>query len=283
MGRLIKTISKEKNIHAYFADLKDIAMVFQENHKTNIISTTILSRAFTSVILLSGNLKNDSDILSMEWKCTGPVKNIFVETRGDGSVRGYIEETSLSVIDGTIINGTLLAEKYIGLGEIVTKRYSQSALPYSSITLIETGEIAEDVAIYLNQSLQIYSAINIGSSINCKNEMESLGGILVMAMPNTNKNDIDKMYNTFLEIKSMTNILKNGRIDELVSEYSKKLNLEILDEKKIFFNCNCNYDKINNLIRSFNKDDINNLLNDKDKIEVACQFCGKIYILDYIG
>jgi len=280
LGRLIRTISKDRNIHSYFADLKDVAITFQESHKTNIISTTILSRALVSVVLLSGNLKNDSDILSMEWKSTGPVKNIFVEVKGNGLVRGYIEERALNLIDGTIINGTLLAEKYIGLGEIVTKRYSQNGRPYNSITLIETGEIAEDVAIYLNQSLQIDSTINIGSSINGKNEVESLGGILVMAMPNTTKDDIDKIYNTFLNIESMTSILKNGKIDELVSEYSKELNLEILDEKKISFNCSCNYDKINNLIKSFNDEDIGTLLNEEGKIEVACQFCGKIYTLN---
>jgi len=281
LGKLIRTISKDRNIHAYFADLKDVAMVFQQNHKTNIISTTILSRAFTSIVLLSGNLKNNSDILSMEWKCTGPVKNIFVEARGDGTVRGYIEEASLNLIDGALVDGNLLAEKYIGLGEIVTKRYSQNGKPYSSITLIETGEIAEDVSIYLNQSLQIDSTINIGVSINGKNGIESCGGLLVMAMPNTSKDDIDKIYNTFLNIKSMTNVLKNDKIDKLVSKYSKELNLEILDTKKISFNCNCNYDKIENLIKSFSNEDINSLLNEEDKIEVACQFCGKIYTLNY--
>ncbi len=280
MGRLIRTLSKDKNIHAYFADLKDVAKVFQENHKTNIISTTILSRVATAVVLLSGNLKNDSDIFSMQWKCTGPAKNIFVEARGDGSVRGYIEETDLPLLDGSIANGSLLANEYIGLGEIVTNRYAKNGKPYSSITLIETGEIAEDVAIYLNQSLQIDSTINIGSSINNKNEIESCGGVLVMALPNTSKEDIDKIYDAFLNVGSITNILKSDGIDEIVSKYAKELDLEILDEKEISFRCNCNYEKISNLINSFSKEEIDTLLNEQGKIEVSCQFCGKIYTLD---
>ncbi len=132
-----------------------------------------MARAVTSVILLSGNLKNDTDVLSMQWKCRGLAHGIFVEARGNGTVRGYIEETNLPLLDGSIKDGTLLANEYIGLGEIITNRYAKNGKPYSSVTLIESGEIAEDVAIYLNQSLQIDSTINIGSSINGNNDIDN--------------------------------------------------------------------------------------------------------------
>ena len=195
---LITTISKTKNIHGYYARVKSSLTDAQNKHKMNIISTTIFSRAMIATTLLSGNLKNKKDYLSILWNCTGPVNKIFCEATHEGNIRGYIENTDLQFIKESTYDNNIKAEPYIGFGEIIVSRNSfDNRPPYNSVVVIETGEIAQDISLYLDQALQIQSALKIGFSVNNSNEIETAGGILFMALPGASESELMDIYHAF--------------------------------------------------------------------------------------
>ena len=255
---LITLLSKEKKIHGYIAVLKNSAIAIQKSHSMNIISSAIFSRALVGGVLLSGNLKNTHDSLSLRWNCNGPVKSIFVEANANGEVKGYIGENNLQLIEKSVLGNTILSEPYIGFGELTLTRHSDfSKVPYNSLTVIETGEIAEDISIHLQQSLQIESALKIGLSIDNNNNIETCGGILFMAMPNCSNEEIKTLHKAFDEVVSLTDILKKSD-DNLNSiiEHFKPLDLEIISKRNINFYCNCNMSKIKKILKSLKKEDL---------------------------
>ena len=162
-------MSKNKNVHGYYVNIKNSLKDAQKRHNMNIISTSIFSRAMIATSLLSGNLKNQSDYLSIAWDCTGPIGKIFCEANYEGNIRGYIGKTDLQFINDTIFENNIKAEPYIGFGEIIVSRNSfDNRPPYNSVVVIETGEIAQDISLYLDQVLQIQSALKIGFSVKAK-------------------------------------------------------------------------------------------------------------------
>ncbi len=280
--RLITLLSKEKKIHGYITVAKDSARALQNNHRMNIVSTALFSRALASCILLSGNLKNDKDSLSLSWNCSGPARSIYVEANGEGKVRGYIGENNLTLIEKSISGDSILAEPYIGFGDLTLRRDSAySKTPYSSVTVIETGEIASDISIHLEQSMQIESALKIGLSIDNENNIEICGGLLFMAMPGCKKEDIDILHKVFEEIGSLTELLKISDDNfSSVIDLFKPLGMEIISERRISFSCGCNENKIKNVLKSLKKEDIAEYYNDENKIEANCQYCGRKYIFN---
>ena len=275
---LITTISRNKNVHGYYASIKNSLKDAQKRHNMNIISSSIFSRAMIATSLLSGNLKNQTDYLSVTWNCTGPISKIFCEANYEGNVRGYIGENNLQFIENSIYNDNIKAEPYIGFGEIIVSRNSfDDRPPYNSVVVIETGEIAQDISLYLDQALQIQSALKIGFSVNKFNKIEVAGGILFIAMPGASKSELLDVYHTFESIGSLTEVLKSN-VSNINIQF-KKLGLEVINIKKIRFKCTCNKLVIKGILKGLSKKELKKYIIDKDKIEVACQYCGKKYNL----
>lgn len=275
---LITTLSKNKNIHGYYTSIKNSLIDAQKKHNLNIISTSIFSRAMIGTILLSGNLKNRRDYLSVAWNCTGPIGKIFCEANYEGNIRGYVGEANLQFIKDSIYNNNIKAEPYIGFGEIVVSRNSfDDRPPYNSVVVIETGEIAQDISLYLDQGLQIQSALKIGLSVNKNNKIEVAGGILFMAMPGASKNELLDVYHTFESIGSLTDVFKSN-VSNINIQF-KKLGLEVINIKSIRYKCTCNKYIIKGILKGLNKKELEKYLIDTDNIEVACQYCAKKYNL----
>jgi molecular chaperone Hsp33 len=232
---LLSTQSKNNNVQGYFVNLKNSASIAQEKLSLNLISTAIFSRALTASVLLSGNLKNKSDVFSLIWNCSGPAKKIVTESSFEGFVRGYIEDPDLLYIEGSSIDGNIKAEPYIGFGEILISRTTTDSRPqYHEKVVIETGEIAQDISIYLGQNLKIQSALKIGLSIDDRNKIETCGGILLVASQKTSEYELNDIYQTFNSITSLTEIL-NKDISQVYNIFNK-LKLDISNARKFLIN-----------------------------------------------
>lgn len=273
---LISAISKDKLVYSYITILDNTIKEMQKRHNLNIVSQTIISRAITGGVLLSGNLKNQGDTLVFNWNCTGDVKKIVVEVKYNGEVRGYIENPNLPFIERSFINGNIKAEPYIGFGELTISRFTHTNNPpYHSVVPIVAGEIAEDLTLYIQQSLQIESALKIGLSIDKDNNLEVCGGILFTAYPETSEKKIKEINKKFEEMGSFTDLLKQKNFN--YNNIFEELDLKVFSEKDIYFKCNCNINQIKGFLKKLSKDDIKEFIEDNGKIRIDCKYCGTHY------
>lgn len=277
--KLLTAISKNNRVNCYICDVTQTVREIQKKQNLNIISSAILSRAVAATVLLSGNLKNSSDLLTVQWKCSGPVKSMVIEANYEGEVRAFIGENQLSYIDNTRNDNGLSSNLYIEVGEIIVSRKTfDNRSPYFSVTPIENGEIAEDISIYLKNSLQIESAINLALSIDKNNFIETCGGLLLMALPGALDKEIDDIKEVFFSIESLTSLFKENFDDiNLINKKFDKLKLNVLSSKNIKFKCRCNRESIFNFIKGLPQDDFISLITDDGLIHATCQFCGMEY------
>ena len=140
---------------------------------------------------------------------------------------------------------------------------------------MRTGEIAQDISLYLDQAFQIQSALKIGFSVSKDNEIESAGGLLLMAMPGATKEELNKIYDSFNDLGSLTDILKKENKE--INDLFMKLGLEIINVKKMNHACLCSRLKIINILKSLDQDELKKFMAEESKIETECQYCSEKY------
>lgn len=75
-------------------------------------------------------------------------------------------------VGGALGQGVMTIIKDMGLKE-----------PYSGQTILQTGEIAEDLTYYFATSEQVPSSVGLGVLMNKDNTVKCAGGFIVQVMP----------------------------------------------------------------------------------------------------
>ena len=272
---IITAISQKGNLVGYFTSIKNCATQVQTAHQMNNVSTAVFARALTASILLSGNLKNPDDRLAMTWDCNGPVKKLCIETDGAGNIRGFIENSQLEFIERSVQDGEFSTEPYIGFGELNVSRETGNSAPYQSVVVIETGEIAQDLSLFLEQSLQIQSAVNIALSVDKNNQILCAGGLMLMGLPGVTEEEIKNMYDEFQKITNLTDILCKD--EQAIFEMFNSLDMDIIGTRSVQFNCKCSSDKVKNVLKSLKPEDLQEFLSENGCYETSCRYCGAQY------
>jgi molecular chaperone Hsp33 len=152
-------------------------------------------------------------------------------------------------------------------------------VPYHSVSVIESGEIAHDMAVYIDQSLQIKNAINIGLEISPDSSIVVCGGILLMAMPGATEDEINTVFDKFNGIKSFTRLLKEAITDEdkFCRELLDTFGLKEMSSKPIQFSCHCDSASIEKMLHGLSPEMLDEYKDDDGHITAVCQYCGKEY------
>ncbi|MBU2429710.1 MAG: Hsp33 family molecular chaperone HslO, partial [Proteobacteria bacterium] len=118
----------------------------QANHELGPLETLILGQGYIAAGLLSSSLKAKNDRISMNIKCSGPVKGLDVESNVFGEVRGYLKTPHIEVENPDRIKylSTLYGAGFLTM----TKYLDNTPHPYSGQVALEYGSIAEDLANY---------------------------------------------------------------------------------------------------------------------------------------
>lgn len=221
-------------------------------------------------------LKGDKDILTLIIKGTGPAKGVTVTADSKGNVKGYpinpwvvIPANSKGKLDvaGALGSGVLTVIKDMGLKE-----------PYSGQVDLQTSEIAEDLTYYFATSEQVPSAVGLGVLMSHENTVKQAGGFIIQLMPFTSDETIAKLEENLSKVDSVTSLLDKGLTpEELLRTVLEGFDVEINDTMPVQFHCDCSKEKVEKVLISIGRKDLQEMINDGKDVEVNCQFCNKNY------
>ncbi len=169
-----------------------------------------------------------------------------------GHVKGYVNHPEVMLppkngkldVGGALGQGILNVIKDMGLKE-----------PYSGQTVLQTGEIAEDLTYYFAASEQIPSSVGLGVLMNRDNTVCCAGGFIVQVMPFVEETVLRQLEGNIAGMKSVTAMLDKGHSpEEMLSQ--------VLSGKAII---------------SIGKKEIEDMIADGKPIEVKCHFCNTAY------
>ena len=276
MDYIVRATAANAQIRAFAATTRDLVEKARQAHDTSPVVSAGLGRLLTGGVMMGSMLKVEKDVLTLQVSGDGPVKGMTVTADSQGNVKGYainpsvcLPPNSLGKLDvgGAIGQGSLRVIKDMGLKE-----------PYIGQTVLQTGEIAEDLTYYFAASEQVPSSVGLGVLMEKNNTVKQAGGFIIQLMPFADDEVIAKLEKNLSAFSSVTTVLNEGKSpEEMLEILLKDLNLSITDTMPCRFYCNCDKRRVEKAIISIGKKDIEEMINEGKEIEVNCQFCNSSY------
>jgi len=274
---LIRGITKDKCIRFFAVRANEVVNEAIKIHKLSYTNSIILGRTLIAGLLMSKDLKNKNDLLTIKFAGDGPAGDFLVTATGDNTIKGYTNNPSYEIdLDKTKV---FKASDAVGKGVLNIIRSIGDSKPYIGQTNIISGEIAEDIAYYYSQSEQIPTAIQLGVLMNDDATVKQAGGFLVQLMPNTPEHIIDKLEDNIKKLPNFSDLLDmDYSIEELINNFVLKGFLtEITENHGVKYECNCSRERFSKGLSLLGKDEIAQLIEDNETINAECHFCNKSY------
>lgn len=274
---IVRATAANAQIRAFAATTRELVETARKAHDTSPVVTAALGRLMTGGVMMGTMLKGDKDLLTLQVSGNGPLKGMTVTADGKGNVKGYAIEPQTMLppsaarkldVGGAVGQGFLRVIKDMGLKE-----------PYVGQTLLQTGEIAEDLTYYFATSEQVPSSVGLGVLMEKDNTVKQAGGFIVQLMPFTEDKVIASLEQNLAELTSVTKVLDEGKTpEEMLGLLLKGLDMEIVDTMPVQFYCNCDKKRVEKAIISLGKKEIQEMISDNKSIEVNCHFCNTSYV-----
>ena len=145
-------------------------------------------------------------------------------------------------------------------------------------TILQTGEIGDDLTYYFANSEQVPSSVGLGVLMEKDNTVKCAGGFIVQVMPFVEEKVLEQLEENISNIHSVTALLEQGHTPEsLLQEVLKGMDIEITDTLPTQFYCDCSKTKIEKAIISIGEKEIKEMIDEGKDIEVKCHFCNTAY------
>ena len=272
---IVRAAAANTQIRAFAAVTTELVEEARQRHGTSPVATAALGRLLTGGVMMGSMMKNEDDVLTIQINCSGQIGGLTVTADSQGKVKGYVHNPDVMLppkngkldVGGALGQGVLTVIKDMGLKE-----------PYSGQTILQTGEIAEDLTYYFATSEQVPSSVGLGVLMEKDNTVRCAGGFIVQVMPFIEDKVLEKLEQNIQNIQSVTSMLDNGHTpEEMLGHVLEGLDLEITDTLPARFHCNCSKERIEKAIISIGKKEIQSMIDDGKEVEVKCHFCNTAY------
>lgn len=221
-------------------------------------------------------MKNDTDILTLQIKCNGPIQGLTVTADVKGNVKGYVENPNVMLPPSK--KGKLDVAAALDLGVLSVIKDMGLKEPYAGQTILTTSEIAEDLTYYFATSEQVPSSVGLGVLMEKDNTVKQAGGFIVQVMPFVEDAMVDKLEANINKIDSVTSMLDQGYTPEKILEtVLEGMEVEYTDTMPAKFTCNCSKERVEKALISIGKKDIQEMIDEGKEIEMHCHFCNTSY------
>ncbi len=275
---VVKATAAEGFIRAFAVTTKGVTEEARKRHHLSPIASAALGRTMAAGLMMGVDLKNDEDLMTIQFEGDGPLGGITVTSNSKGEVKGFVGNPDVMLppnqyghfdVGGAVGHGTLHIIKDIGLKE-----------PYSGSVDIQTGEIAQDLTYYYAASEQVPSVVALGVLTDKANEYRILesGGYMIQLMPGCPDEIIDKLEERCTTADPVTTMLRNGASPEKMLELILgDMELKINEKKPVSFACNCSRERVTKSLIAIGPRELSSLIAEGKPVTLNCQFCNTDY------
>ena len=258
-----------------------------KRHKYPQNIESLLADTLTITACLGSRMKHDG-VFTIQAKGTGEVHTLFSDVTNNGFLRGYVGfNTDLSIQDKDLIS--LMVSGHITF-TLDQGKYSKR---YQGIVALEDKSISKSAELYFNNSEQLETKFvvfnNYDSECSSKEKLFPSGLIMLQKLPN--KTDMDEEENKEVW-KNSLNFLSTLKKEECLSvsltsrdilfRLFNEVGVTVYDEIVIQDKCRCSKEKVELAIKNLNKDELNEIADEKGNIKVICEFCKMERSFNYV-
>ena len=273
MSKVRKFLSKDGTVRIATVDSTELVAESIKYQGMSMLAACLCGRAQTGAVLLASQLK-DKQKVGLYFKGNGPIGLIFAESNFESESRVYCQNPKAELPESADRAGLGLGE---GMLEVVRTLPFQRDAFKGNVELV-SGEISEDLALYLKHSDQVPSIVGL-ACVPSENGIEVAGGYVLELMPGVSEETIQLVEKAAAESPSLSNVLlKGGKAEDYLSSYMSAIEFTELEHgHDLKHVCSCSREKMINSVKMLGLDAITEMIAEHKEQEGACQFCGKTY------
>ncbi len=273
---MVRATAADAQIRAFAATTKNLVEEMRSLHNTSPVVSAALGRLLTGGAMMGAMMKGENDLLTLQIKGDGPIGGMTVTADAHGNVKGYANEAQ--VILPANAAGKLDVGSAVGKGILRVVKDMGLKEPYVGQTILQTGEIAEDLTYYFAVSEQTPSSVGLGVFMEKNNTVKQAGGFILQLMPYAEESVIARLEDNLRQFPSVTAALEAGKKPEQMLEaLLDGLPMEIVDTMDVQYRCDCSKQRVERAMISLGKKELEEMIAEGKEVEAGCQFCNQKY------
>lgn len=275
--KILRAIDPLGHVRFFIADTTEMVEEMRKTHHASTTATAAMGRLLTMMSILSLGVDNEGDSITVNIKGGGSGGFLVGLTDGYGEARVTAEHPEVDIpsradghldVGGWVGNqGTLSLVRGYGLKE-----------PFSGLTPLVSGEIAEDFSSYFFQSEQMPTVVSLGVLVAPDYHVLHAGGLFIQLMPDHTEEDVEKLEGILETLPSMTTLLEQGETPEsILSKRFGSFDPDVLGVVEPKMVCHCSREKMHAAILSIAAADRRQMAEEDGGAEVICEFCRTPY------
>ncbi|MGF0039679.1 Hsp33 family molecular chaperone HslO [Peptoniphilaceae bacterium SGI.131] len=274
---IIRAVDKDKSIRIFIGKTTNMVQEIRDRHGSSATASAALGRLATMASIMGLDLKSKNDSLTLRFDGNGVGGKLTAISDSSGNVRvtaqnpkadapsKYQGKLDVSAFVG--VSGSMAIIKDLGLKE-----------PYTGLSNIVSGEIAEDFANYFFYSEQTPSIVSLGVLVDKDLSIRAAGGIFVQVMPGALDETITKLEAMVKELRPVSDLIDEGLSPEQILDlYFSDFEPEILAKEEVFYKCHCSRERMARGLISIGKKDLLEIAKEDGHAHIICDFCGNEY------
>ncbi|ASI81161.1 redox-regulated molecular chaperone HslO [Bacillus cereus] len=273
---LVKALAFDGEVRAYSVRTTNTVSEAQRRHDTWRTASAALGRSLTAGTMMGAMLKGEQK-LTIKVEGNGPIGPILVDAHANGDVRGYVtnphvdfegtEQGKLRVYQAVGTEGFVTVIKDIGMRE-----------PFIGQSPIVSGELGEDFTYYFAVSEQTPSSVGVGVLVNGDDSILAAGGFILQIMPGAQDETISFIEDRLQKIPPVSTLIEQGLSpEELLYAVLGEDKVKVLETMDVQFNCKCSRERIESVLISLGKTELEQVREEEEETEVHCHFCNERY------
>lgn len=280
--QLKKFLSEDRSVRLESVYMQQTWQTAQAHQTYPSAVAALLGELVAASTLLAATLKFDGSLL-LQLQGDGAIALMVVECRADMSIRATVKLRDRPLPIQRDLQSLLNpggTAKFIVVLDPPKNTLGRQA--YQGIVPLEGDTIALALEQYMLRSEQLETRIWLAA------DTERCTGLLLQRLPTQGGNQhaevlsADESWQRFqrfaetLSTKEMLEVTQETLLRRLFWEET----LLTFDARPITWQCSCTRERVADMLKMLGRTEVEDILETKGKIEVACEFCGQPYLFD---
>lgn len=247
----------------------------------------VLGQLMSAVSLLIATLKFDGQLIA-QIQGNGPVSLLVVEGTSENTLRA-----TASIKEGFDKFSDESLYGLVGDARLVITLEPAKGERYQGIVNLTGETLADALTDYLLRSEQLDTDLWLAA------DNKQAAGLLIQKLPDTEKvksstniisfdsaeENID--LDGWNRIQQLSSTIKDDELleldaEEIIHRLYHEEDVRLFEPELISFRCTCSRERVANMLRSLGAEEVQNIIEEQSKIEVACEFCNHNYSFDAV-
>jgi molecular chaperone Hsp33 len=179
-------------------------------------------------------------------------------------------------------NGKLDVGTAVGKGILHVVKEVGLAMPSSGTVPLVSGEIAEDLVAYLQQSEQIPSAVSLGVFVRPDYVVSAAGGFLIQFHSTIADDLVTLIEHGLAAMPPVTTLIQDGCTpEEMLRCALSGLPLAIVRHTTPVWQCRCNRERVVRVLVALGVQELQSMVAEARGTQVRCEFCATDYAFSH--